>query len=131
MTTLTGNVVTDVRYTVTAQGHRVARFRMVVQPRRFDRATEKWVDGADASFYSVVAWRTTADNVAVSVHKGDPIFVTGKLRIREWEKDGRSGISVEIDANAIGHDLSRGQSTFRRPPRSNEGSLEPVALGAA
>lgn len=126
--TLTGNVVTDVRHHSTAQGHKMARFRMVVQPRRFDKTLERWVD-TEASFYSVVAWRTMAENVADSVRKGDPIIVSGRIRVREWERDGRNGTTVEVDAQAIGHDLSRGRTQFRRPARGIEGSLEPVEFG--
>jgi len=125
--TLIGNVVTDIKCQLTAQGHKVAKFRMVVHSRRFDRALERWVD-SEASFYSVATWRTTAENVAMSVKKGDPVVVTGRIRVREWERDGRTGTSVEVDAQAIGHDLTRGRSQFRRPTRGIEGSLEPVVF---
>ena len=118
--TLVGNVVTDVSAATTAGGAEVAWFRLALTPRRFDRATARWVDG-ETSYVRVSCWRGLARNVVASITKGDPVVVTGRLRVREWEREERRGIAVEVDASAVGHDLSRGVSAFRRPPR-------PVAL---
>lgn len=71
---------------------------------------------------SVVTWRSLADNVGASIRKGDPVVVSGRLRVREWQSNGRQGTDVEIDATAIGHDLTRGVATFqrvKRQPRSH------------
>ena len=114
--TLVGNVVTDVGGTTTEGGAELAWFRLASTPRRFDRASGRWVDG-DTSYVRVSCWRQLARNVVASVHKGDPVVVTGRLRVREWERDDRRGVAVEVDAAAVGHDLARGVSAFRRPPR--------------
>jgi len=118
--TLIGNVVTDVSGTTTPSGAEVAWFRLASTPRRYDRATGRWIDG-DTSYVRVSCWRLLARNVVASLSKGDPVVVTGRLRVREWVKDDRRGIAVEIDASAVGHDLARGISRFVRPAR-------PVAL---
>jgi single-strand DNA-binding protein len=44
--------------------------------------------------------------------------VQGRLKVRSWEKDDRSGITVEVDALTVGHDLSRGTAMFRPVRRS-------------
>ncbi len=111
-----GTVVTDVRHTITPAGISVARFRMVSQPRRFDSVAGSFID-LEASFLSVSAWRAMAEHVALSIRKGDPILVIGRLRVREWEQDGRTRTSVEIDARSVGHDLARGSSRFARRVR--------------
>ena len=90
-----GTIVTEVRHSITPAGISVARFRMVSQPRRFDSNAGSFVD-LEASFLSVTAWRAMADHVAVSLRKGDPILVIGRLRVREWEQEGRTRTSVEI-----------------------------------
>ncbi len=114
-----GTAATEVASSVTAGGATVARFRLVCQPRRFDRARSEWVD-TDPSFYTVVAWRALAESVAQSISKGDPVTVNGRLRVREWTgDDGRHGVSVEIDANSVGHDLARGVSVFERSARQS------------
>ncbi len=123
--TVTGHVCTDVVYRVTPSGAGLCSFRLASTPRRFDRASESWVDGP-TSFYTVTCWRGLGENVAASVSKGQPVLVTGKLRVREWTTpEGRSGVSVELDATGVGHDLSRGTSRFSKVSRSSGAETEP------
>jgi single-strand DNA-binding protein len=115
--TLVGNVATEVKYRETASGIPSASFRLASTARRWDRERGLWVD-AGTSFYTVWAWRWLAGNVSTSIGVGDPVVVHGRMRIREWEKDGQRYTTVEIDATALGHDLSRGTSVFRRASRA-------------
>ncbi len=118
--TVQGNVATDVRHLVTDAGVHLAKFRVAATRRRFVRATGEWVD-AGTSFYSVTAWKFLAQNAAASLRKGDPVFIVGSLRVRDWTSDdGRSGTSADIDADALGHDLNRGVATFQRVTRTRE-----------
>ncbi len=114
---LIGKVVSDIRYTKSQDGgHGNARFRILVKERRFDRITNRFVD-AEPSFFTVLSWRSLADNVHASICKGDPVVVSGRLRVREWQShDGSRGSVAEISANSIGHDLARGQSQFESRP---------------
>jgi single-strand DNA-binding protein len=41
-------------------------------------------------------------------------MVSGRLKIRDWENTDRSGTTVEIEADNLGHDLFWGTSTFTR-----------------
>lgn len=127
-TSIIGIAVTDVRHTVTQSGLSLARFRLVSQPRRFDSSVGAFVD-QDASFVTVFAWRAMADNVVSSIHKGDPVVVVGRLRVREWEDEHGPRVTVEVDAQSIGHDLARGSARFSRTPRPGA-VLEPVASEA-
>ncbi|KAK1186024.1 single-stranded DNA-binding protein [Streptomyces sp. NBS 14/10] len=77
-----GNTATRPDYWETAAGVAVARFRLAVTARRWDRAREAWMD-AYTSFYTVWAWRGLAVNVAASVSLGEPLVVHGTLRVRE------------------------------------------------
>jgi single-strand DNA-binding protein len=100
-----------------ANGVPLAKFRVATTPRRFNRRTEQWVDG-DTQWYSVAAWRQLADNCAESLHSGDPVVVHGRLSAETWtNKAGLEVTSMEIEATFVGHDLSRGVSTFTRNPR--------------
>ncbi|MFD3700763.1 single-stranded DNA-binding protein [Streptomyces sp. NPDC058646] len=112
--TLVGHVATQVDYKETVNGPS-ARFRFAVTPRYFDRRKEAWTDGA-TSFYTVWARRSLAVNLAGSVAVGEPLVVHGRLRVREDPPDGEGTrwVSAEIDATAVGHDLSRGTAAFRR-----------------
>ncbi|MFF8836683.1 single-stranded DNA-binding protein [Streptomyces sp. NPDC015130] len=113
--TLVGNVATAVEYRETAGGG-VARFRFAVTARRRDRETGLWSDG-NTSFYTVSAWRSLGANLAASVSVGEPLVVHGRLKVREDERDGQRKTFVDVDAVAVGHDLTRGTAAFRRAPK--------------
>lgn len=115
--TVLGNVGSDVRHAVTAKGALLTSFRLASTPRWPDRQTGEWVDGT-TTWYSVVAWRNLADNVSASLNKGDPVIVHGRLRTVAWERDDRSGETLEIEAISIGPDLNRGRATYRRVIRA-------------
>jgi len=111
--TLTGTIATDPRTVTTEAGLDIASFRLASTIRRYDRSTDTWSDG-ETNWYTVTAFRAIAGNVAASVKKGDRVLVTGRLRVRPWQNGDRSGTTVEIDADAMGHDLRWGRSTFTR-----------------
>jgi single-strand DNA-binding protein len=119
ITTVVGNAVTDVSLRTTSSGASVASFRLASNSRRFDKTSKSWVE-QEPSYLSITAWSQLAENVALSVHKGQPIVVTGKLKVRQWQDGEKSGIAVEIDAQSIGHDLNRGTSDFTKVKRVTE-----------
>ncbi len=119
--TVVGNVATEPRYHVSRSGVPLCSFRVGTTPRRKDWETNAWVDGP-TSYYGVTCWRFAADNVAGSLKIGEPVLVTGRQRVRNWERDGKSGTAVEIDAVAVGHDMFRGQSRFTRVVRQAAGT---------
>jgi single-strand DNA-binding protein len=114
--TITGNVATQPENKVTERGDLMARFRLACTPRRHDRTTDSFVD-METSFVTVVCFRSLAENVLTSIDKGEPVIVTGRLRIFERERDGRSSLTVQVDALTVGHDLNRGTTTFTRVKR--------------
>jgi single-strand DNA-binding protein len=59
-----------------------------------------------------------ADYVAGSLVKGDPVLVHGRVSMRDWATETKSGRSVEVVADHIGHDLRFGTSAFKRPGRA-------------
>ncbi len=111
--TIAGTVATEPRHIVTSQGLSITSFRLASAQRKYDRNTNTWSDG-ETNWYTVTAFRQLAENVVASVKKGERVMVFGKLRIRGWQKDERSGLSVEIDADAVGHDLIWGTSVYTR-----------------
>lgn len=119
LVTLVGNAATGVEFRETASGG-MARFRFAVTPRRWDRGKQLWADG-HTSFYTVWAWRTLASNLTGSVSVGEPLVVHGRLKVREEERDGQRRTFVDIEATAVGHDLTRGTSAFRRVVRAEPG----------
>jgi single-strand DNA-binding protein len=114
--TVCGIVATEPRHLVTDTGIAISSLRLASPSRRWERSTSSWTNGP-TNWYTVTAFRSLAANVHKSLKKGDRIVVTGRVRIRAWERDGRGGTSVEIDADGIGHDLAWGISNWIRVPR--------------
>jgi single-strand DNA-binding protein len=115
--TIVGNVVSDPRFRTTGSGVSVASFRIASTSRRFDRDTGEWKDN-EKLFVTVTCWRAMAENVARSLRKGQPVVATGRYYCREYTKDEVLHASFELDATAVGHDLSRGVSAFTKAVRS-------------
>jgi single-strand DNA-binding protein len=115
---LAGFVASEPAFKRLENGTSTAKLRVAYTERRFSRETGEWADGP-TSFVTVLCWRTLADNVAISLRKGEPVVVRGRLRVREYPgKDGSPRIAVEVDASSVGHDLSRGVAHFSRTRRA-------------
>ncbi|WP_421083014.1 single-stranded DNA-binding protein [Rothia nasimurium] len=92
----------------------VTNFRVASTPRWFDAASGTWREG-NTNWYNVNAFRSLAHNGARSLHVGQPVLVTGRLKIKQFDRaDGTTGTSIDIDASAIGHDLNYGIAGFTR-----------------
>jgi single-strand DNA-binding protein len=120
-----GNVATQPVYRELASGAS-ARFRMAVTARYLDRERRTWTDG-HTSFYTVWSNRQLATNAVASLAVGDPVVVQGRLKVRTELREGQqSWTSAEIDAVAIGHDLARGTSAFRRAHQTGTAADRPA-----
>lgn len=114
--TVVGNVVSDPRTRRTDNGYWVSNFRVASTSRRYDAAQGRFVDG-DTLFLNVTCWRALAENVEASVRKGNPVIVTGRIRMREYEKDETKHLSYDLEATSVGLDLARGTAEFRKAQR--------------
>lgn len=108
-----GLVATMPRHILTSDGLPVTSFRLVAANRKYDKTSRRWIE-ADSNWFTVSSFRQLAVNASGSLSKGDRVVVTGKLKVREWDNGEKSGTSVEIEADAIGHDLSWGTASFVR-----------------
>jgi single-strand DNA-binding protein len=132
--TLVGFVATEPKVRYVSSNTPVANMRIGSSTRKLDRETGEWQDG-QTSFYSVTAWRNLASNAALCLRKGQPVIVTGKLRVNNWEtRTGEKRSEVVVDADAIGFDLARGVaqfSRFRREPNDGLNVGEAIRSGLA
>ena len=108
--TIVGNVGTEPSVEKTAAGRTFTRMRVVCSPRVRDAESGQWRDG-ESSWYNLFAYGTLAENAIKSVRKGMRIVATGTLRVHRWERDERSGINVDLSADALGIDLKWGKVT--------------------
>lgn len=55
----------------------------------------------ETCFISAVVWGKRAENCSNSLKKGSPVFISGRLQSRSWEKDGQKRSTIEIIAEDI------------------------------
>lgn len=113
--TIVGNVLTKPEKRTTKNtGALVAHFKVASTARRLNRETGQWVDG-NSFRVRVNCWRRLAEGVLASLITGDPVIVVGRLYTRDWkDENDNHRVGYELEAVAVGHDLSRGQSQFAR-----------------
>lgn len=127
---MSGYVGTPVEYRV-GDGYAYASFRLAHTPRT--RRHDRWVDG-ETTWITVEAANRLAENVKLSVLKGEPVLVAGQLRTQRWQgRDSEARERMVLRADAIGHDLARCQSRTVPAPGDGDGDgeLEPGAAPAA
>lgn len=108
-----GTIATDPKEISLSSGTAFCTFRLACGERRFNREKNTWEDGS-TNWFTVNVFRTLATNALASFTKGDRVFVAGKLRVKAWERNEKSGTSVEIDADALGHELRWGTTLFTK-----------------
>ena len=106
--TVAGNLTADPDYRVTSGEVPLARIRIAVSRRTYNKATDSWDDRHDG-FFTVVCWRDMARHARTSLRKGDRIVVSGRLMHREYEvtpegadAETETRSVVEIEADEIG-----------------------------
>ena len=123
--TLVGFVAQDPTIRTTTTGKQVSRVRVGTTPRYRNDEAGQWRDG-ETSYFDVKCWNRLAEHVRLSLHKGEPVIVKGKVKISAYQdKDGNPRNSIEITADTVGHDLSRGAANYmrmqsRRPAAEND-----------
>jgi single-strand DNA-binding protein len=123
--TVTGVVGSDPRAITTSQQLPITSFRLASARRYFNRATNAWED-AGTNWYTVSAFRNLAFNTNASLRKGEHVIVHGRLKQRPWQAGDKAGIAIEIEADAIGHDLNWGLTQLHRLEQSPRPAADPV-----
>ena len=94
--TVSGNLTRDPEVRFSDSGTAGARLSLAVN--RKDKAGNE-----TTTFYDVVVFGQMGSNVADSLTKGNRVVVTGRLEVRNFQRnDGTEGKAVEIIASEIG-----------------------------
>ncbi|NKQ56802.1 single-stranded DNA-binding protein [Amycolatopsis sp. K13G38] len=105
--TLIGTVCSELEVRrVGERGHEMVSFWLRSNERRYDKARERWVDGRHFRV-RVRCWRRLAAGVRVSVRKGDPVIVNGRLYMSGREQGREARAVPEVEALAVGPNLLR------------------------
>lgn len=92
---LGGRLTADPKLETTPSGISVTTFTVAVN-RRFG---EKKDGENQADFFTVTAWRQTAEFITRYFRKASSICIVGSLQTRSWEKDGVKRYATEIVAD--------------------------------
>jgi single-strand DNA-binding protein len=84
---LVGNVGKDPEVKYAPSGVALAKFSLATNERFKDKSGE-WQDRTE--WHSVLAWQRLAEIVGEYVHKGDKLYIEGRLQTSNWE-DRNSG----------------------------------------
>lgn len=103
-------------------GVKVARIRLATTERIFNRQTNESTDHTE--WHTVTLWRGLADVADKYVRKGSQLYIEGRIRGREWEKDGVKHFGVEIVADEMTL-LGRRQDNPAQPQQSYQQPAQP------
>lgn len=96
---LLGNVGQDPEVRTLESGVKVVRLRLATTERIFNRQTNETTDHTE--WHTITLWRGLADVADKFVRKGSQIYIEGRIRSREWEKDGQRHTGIEIVADEM------------------------------
>lgn len=98
----------DPEMTTGSNGSAVTRMRVVTNGRRM--VDGDWQD-TDTSWWQVTAFGRQAEAAAEQLRKGDLVLIQGKVKQREWEKDGVKRTTAEVTADEVAKVCKTGQAT--------------------
>ena len=97
----------DPEMTTGSNGSAVTRLRVVTNGRRM--VDGDWQD-TDTSWWQVTAFGRQAEAAAEQLRKGDLVLIQGKVKQREWEKDGVKRVTAEVTADEVAKVCKTGQA---------------------
>lgn len=90
-------------------GTSVANFTMATSESYKDRVTGEKKEITE--WHNIVLWRGLAEVAQRYLHKGDLVYIEGKLRTRSWEKEGVTRYTTEVVADNMTMLSSRSSSS--------------------
>lgn len=112
---LEGALVRDPELRFLPSGMAVSEFSLVVNDTRYDR--EKREQVAVSTFLTCQIWGGAAENFVERVHRGDRVYVLGKLARRTVEKeDGKKEEKTRIEVSFWQPTMIRSTSSGQNDP---------------
>ena len=110
---LVGNLTADPELKQTPSGATTTTFRIAVN-RKYSKEGNTSTD-----FFSIVAWKSTAEFVCKYFKKGSAILVSGPLQTRTWkDKDGGNRYATEVIADEVMFVDGKGENEAQKEPAS-------------
>lgn len=125
---LVGRVGKDPDVRALNDGTQVANFSIATSESYKDKKTGEKKE--TTTWHSLVLWRQLAEIAAKYVHKGDLLYIEGKIQNRSYEKDGITRYVTEIVVNNMTMLGSKKQDGQASPaPAPSGGSVADDFIG--
>ncbi len=118
---LVGNLGRDPEVRHLESGVPVASFSVATSESYKDKSTGERKTVTE--WHNVVLWRGLAEVAEKYLHKGDQVYIEGKLRTRQWEKDGVTRYTTEI----VGENMTMLSSRPRAEGATGTAAPQPAA----
>lgn len=119
--TVVGNLTAEPEMRATPSGQMVTNFSVASTPRVMDRQSGEWKDG-EPLFLRCNAWRDLAEHVAETLTKGMRVIAQGRLKQRNYEKDGQKRTVYELEVDEIGPSLRYATAKVEKMARPGDGA---------
>lgn len=96
---LVGNVGADPEVRSLENGEKVARIRLATTERIYNKEKNESKDITE--WHNVTLWRGLAEVVDKYVKKGTQLYIEGKIRTKEYDKNGVKCFATEIIADEL------------------------------
>lgn len=125
-TQIIGRLGKDPETRYTGGGAAVTNFSVATDETWKDNAGEK---KTRTTWYKVVAWKKLAEICQQYLHKGDLVFLSGRMQEREWEdKSGAKRTSWELVAETMKMLGGRHNETAAAPEAGQQVADEDIAF---
>lgn len=116
-------------------GVSVANFSVATSETYRDKTTNEKKEITE--WHNVVLWRGLAEIAQKYLHKGDLVYIEGKLRTRSWEKEGVTRYTTEVVADNMTMLSTKGsggsgEASYAPPSKAgSEGMTIPADSGGS
>lgn len=107
---LIGNLGDDVKMNYFEGGGSIGRFPLATSETYTDKQTGEKITNTE--WHNIVVRNKQAETCEKYLKKGDRIFVDGKIKTRQWEKDGEKRYTTEIQVKEFTFLTQKEDSTF-------------------
>src|SRR6267154_1931441 len=119
---LLGRLGKDPEARTLESGAMVVNFTLATSEVYKDRVTGERKEVTD--WHNVVLWRGLAETASKYLHKGDQVYIEGKMRTRSWEKDNVTRYTTEVIGDGMTLLGSKGGNSNAERPAVQAGGQQ-------
>jgi len=114
-----GNLGNDPEVSFLPSGQALVKFSVAETERIRNKETGEWSDG-DTTWWRCTAFGPFGEQIAENVTKGQSVHVKGKVKIREYTKDGEKKYSTDVLVDELGLNVRRLKPKGESRPRNDQ-----------